>query len=236
MNRRGWRLRWDIKIMGFALWSYLLAALLLTLLMLCCPQWMKLEIAGDHLVKSNLYLCYDFILPLMGSMCYLLLFGTLYEPQTFAFLRSLPLRNVTVLPGLRLMLVLMAPYVASLWLVHFQANRLLVEKGFLETGISFARYLMLSLPNLVFFCGLGLLLIVCFHKVFYAVILIGGYALLDIASMGNLFGKFSLFINLYGSFRVQALEKNRILFFTAGIACFLIACILGRTKRRYAKN
>jgi|GEM_PF-4457776 len=218
-----WRFKWDYKTINVVFLFYLVFMLSFLIFFYTNKDRFEPIPLDERVFKSNIYLFFDFLFPIFAALNFLIMFSNNFENQTYRYVNSLPVRNIVFFRWIRLYIAMSVPYIISLYITHINI------KGS-RINMTFADSVFLSFPNFLFLCSCSVFLMVVFRRIFYSIILLGGYVLLDMSSVGSFTENSSLFVNVYGRYHWNEIFWNRIAYLIISIILFSLSCFLVTTK------
>ena len=217
----------DFKLCKKMLLIALVLPILLWIWMLLMPSLFFPDPREMELKRAIFYYL-DLLLPLMPALVVLYLFSSSFERRGCAFLYTLPPNRFVLLlvRWLRIVLLWLAVYIPLLVWCHRQIVKVLSQDNFISLG----EFLFQELPNPLFLCALALLATVLSKQLFYGMICVGGYFLVDAATQGDVFGTWTLCHHLLysqgQSANFMTVNRTNLLVGTVGmlLLAYLIYC------------
>lgn len=221
-----WSFWFDVKLAGVLFWLSALSPFAFLLLYHIKSDWFT-PLFLDRRLYSNVFYFFDIIFPVFSAFTVLLSAAPCFENQSSSFLYTLPVPRAffIMIRWLRMTGVLLIPNLLSLYILYLSFNETI------RNQLVFSDFILLTVPNTVFLSGLALFLVTLCKKTFYSAVILGGYLLSDISTMGMLFGKMTLYINLSPvSYSMGIILNNRLIFLVAGFALVVLSYIIFSSK------
>lgn len=209
-------IRLDFKLMRLTLFLYLFFVVLFSLLLFAFPDLFAANERSNGVYDSTAFYFLDFLFSFLSSASVILQLGGTFEPKTYDFIGSLPVKSTPLTRWLR-----SAGFFAVVQLICAA-----LTYSVLDIGISFARMCYISFANTILFLSLALLITLLARQIFYVFCILYGYMFIDMIVGDNFFRDKSLFVNIFATFSCESVDVNRFAVYCISMFSIIVSILI----------
>lgn len=198
----------DLKLMKLPLVLYLFTVALLILMLLIFPDFFCANERNDGVYESTAFYFLDFIFPFLSSVSVIVQIGGTFEPRTYDFICSLPIKTTPIIRWLRSVTFFAVIQLICVALTYYV----------IDIGIGFGEMCYICFANALLFLSLAFLITLLVRHIFYVFCILYGYMFIDLTVGDNFFKDKSLFVNIFAIFTHETVFTNRSVVYCIAIA------------------
>ncbi|MCH5203823.1 MAG: hypothetical protein J1F03_03690 [Oscillospiraceae bacterium] len=205
----------DYKFMRLPLFLYLLTVIIFLGILFIYPEVFAIESIGG-MYKSDVFYFTDFVFPFLSSAAIIMQLGGTFEPDTFEFIRSLPIKSTPLIRWGR----------SAAFFGGVNSVCIIFSAIMLKSNIAFSRMYYICFANTVLFLSLALFITLLARQIFYVFCVLYGYALVDLITGGELLGDKSIFINISAQYLPDKVDINRAVIYGISAVCIILSVVV----------
>lgn len=209
-------IRLDYKFMKIPLFMYCAVVVIFLCLLFFFPDLFSAVEINSGVFKSNIFCFLDFILPFISSVAVIMQLGGTFEPKTYDFICSLPIKSTLVIRWLR----------SATFFIIIQLICIILSYNVIDIEIGLGRMCYICLANTVLFLSLSLLITLLVRQIFYVFCILYGYLFIDLIVGDNVFQEKSVFVNIFANFSCTVINVNRLVVYCISVFCVIISILV----------
>lgn len=196
----------DLKLMKIPLVLYLFTVALFILMLLIFPDFFYANERNEGVYESTAFYFFDFIFPFLSSVSVIVQLGGTFEPRTYDFICSLPIKTTPIIRWLRSVTIFAVIQLICVALTYYV----------IDIGIGFGEMCYICFANTALFLSLALLITLLARHIFYVFCILYGYIFVDLTVGDDFFKDKSLFVSIFAIFTHETVAINRaVVYFIA---------------------
>lgn len=206
----------DFKLMKLPLFVYFFTVASFLVMLFVFPNFFSAEQKSIGVYDSTAFYFLDFIFPFLSSASVVLQLGGTFEPKTYDFICSLPIKSTPVIRWLR----------SATFFAVIQLICIVLTYNVIDIDISFGRMCYICLANIVLFLSLALLITLLARQIFYVFCILYGYLFIDLTVGDIILQDKSVFVNIFAIFSYESVDINRFVVYCISMFCVIVSILI----------